>query len=111
MTRKRYIKLKMSEGLSRNEAVQNAREIVEEGLSYQEDYDHDAQCPSFTALQCAQIGEQLVAGVMLGMSTALDAISSVFESAAKAAGQLAESIRKMDPTLISSEIREILSNE
>lgn len=33
MTRKRYIKLKMADGLSRNEANQNAREIVAEGLS------------------------------------------------------------------------------
>lgn len=41
MTRKRYIKLKMAEGLSRNEAALNALEIVAEGLSYQEDYDAD----------------------------------------------------------------------
>lgn len=41
MTRKRYVKLKMAEGLSRNEANRNAREIVAEGLSYQEEYDDD----------------------------------------------------------------------
>lgn len=111
MTRKRYIKLKMSEGLSRNEAVQNAREIVAEGISYQEDYDHDAQCPSFTAKQCAQIGEPLAAGLISGMSTVFTAISNVFENAAKAVNQAAETIRKMEPALISSEIRRILDNE
>ena len=42
MKRKRYIKLKMADGLSRNEAELNAREIVAEGLSYQEDFDRDA---------------------------------------------------------------------
>lgn len=41
MTRKRYIKLKMAEGLSRNEAEQNAKEIAEEGCSYQADYEFD----------------------------------------------------------------------
>lgn len=41
MTRKRYIKLKMAEGLSRNEAAQNAKEIVEERCSYQADYEFD----------------------------------------------------------------------
>ena len=41
MTHKRYVKLKMAEGFSRNEANQKAREIVSEGLSYQGDYNAD----------------------------------------------------------------------
>lgn len=41
MTRKKYIKMKMAEGLSRNEAAQNAKEIAEEGCSYQADYEFD----------------------------------------------------------------------
>lgn len=50
MTRKRYIKLKMAEGLSRNEAALNAREIVAEGLSYQEDYNSDLYATYFKQL-------------------------------------------------------------
>lgn len=38
MTRKRYVKLLMSMGHSRNFANYSAREVVEEGLSYQQDY-------------------------------------------------------------------------
>lgn len=39
MTRKKYVKRLMGEGHSRNEANAMAREVVEEGRSYQEDYD------------------------------------------------------------------------
>ena len=39
MTRKRYIKLLMAQGVSRNEAQAYAREVVAEGISYQQDYD------------------------------------------------------------------------
>lgn len=39
MTRKRYIKLLMARGTSRNEAQAFAREVVAEGISYQQDYD------------------------------------------------------------------------
>ena len=39
MTRKRYIKLLMARGISRNEAQGCAREVVAEGISYQQDYD------------------------------------------------------------------------
>lgn len=39
MTRKRYKKLLMARGISRNEADACAREIVEDGDSYQADYD------------------------------------------------------------------------
>ena len=38
MTRKRYVKLLMSMGHSRNFANYSAREVMKEGLSYQEDY-------------------------------------------------------------------------
>lgn len=39
MTRKRYIKLLMAHGYSRNNANLCAMEIVEEGGSYQQEYD------------------------------------------------------------------------
>lgn len=39
MTRKRYIKLLMAQGVSRNDAQASAREVVVEGISYQQDYD------------------------------------------------------------------------
>lgn len=63
MTRKRYIKLKMAEGLSRNEAVQNANEIAAEGLSYQEDYDADAECLRFAPEQLRIFCESMQAVV------------------------------------------------
>lgn len=39
MTRKRYVKLLMGHGYSRNEANLIAQEIADEGGSYQQDYD------------------------------------------------------------------------
>ena len=39
MTRKRYIKLLMAQGVSRNDAQGCAREVVAAGISYQQDYD------------------------------------------------------------------------
>lgn len=39
MTRKRFIKLLMSQGKSRNEAVQLAQRVTETGYSYQRVYD------------------------------------------------------------------------
>lgn len=39
MTRKRYIKLLMADGFSRNEANIAAREVVESGCTYQDDYE------------------------------------------------------------------------
>ena len=39
MTRKRYVKLLMAQGYSRNEANRSARYAVAEGGSYQEEYD------------------------------------------------------------------------
>lgn len=81
LTRKRYIKLKMAEGLSRNEAVQNAREIVEEGLSYQEDYEYDAECPHLTPAQAINMIEALTNG----LSRDFEAIARAFESLAAAA--------------------------
>lgn len=43
MTRKRYVKLLMAHGVSRNVANLCAQEVVEEGVSYQEDYDAQAK--------------------------------------------------------------------
>lgn len=48
MTRKRYIKLRMAEGLRRNEATLRAKKIVAEGLSYQEGYNCDATIRALT---------------------------------------------------------------
>ena len=38
MTRKRYIKLLMAQGYSRNEAHEFAREVAKRGGSYHDDY-------------------------------------------------------------------------
>lgn len=89
MTRKRYIKLKMAEGLSRNEAVQNAREIVEEGLSYQEDYDHDAELPHLTPEQIQNMVEDLRVGIFTGFGRACEILSVAFENVAAACARIA----------------------
>ncbi len=40
MTRKRFVKLLMAEGYSRNDANDIADEVLEDGFSYAEAYDH-----------------------------------------------------------------------
>lgn len=57
MTRKRYIKLEMADGLSRNEANQNAREIVAEGLSYEKEYYNDPTVIKLTQEQIQALAE------------------------------------------------------
>lgn len=88
MTRKRYIKLKMAEGLSRNEAVQNAREIVEEGLSYQEDYDSD-----LTNLTSEQI-QRIVEPLITGFARMCEVLSVSFK-------HMAEACARIDPAALS----------
>lgn len=70
MTRKRYIKLKMAEGLSRNEAALNAREIVAEGLSYQEDYDAEI---------CANIYKQISLDEYIALAEAVANMVNVIQ--------------------------------
>ena len=53
----------MAEGLSRNEAVRNAKEIVAEGLSYQEDYDADVECLKLAPEQLRMLCESIQAAV------------------------------------------------
>ena len=43
MTRKRFVKLLMAEGYSRNDANDIADEVLEDGYSYAEGYDHIAR--------------------------------------------------------------------
>ena len=76
MTRKRYIKLRMAEGLSRNEATLRAKKIVAEGLSYQEGYNCDATIRALTG--------------------AIDfgSLSAVLAGAAEAIGRMARAICK-----------------
>lgn len=88
MTRKRYIKLKMAEGLSRNEAIQNAREIVEDGLSYQEDYDYDSDLPNLTPEQIQRIAELLITG----FGRACEVLSAAFENLSKTLAHMASEV-------------------
>lgn len=43
MTRKRFVKLLMAEGYSRNDANDIADEVLEDGFTYAEGYDHIAR--------------------------------------------------------------------
>ena len=89
MTRKRYIKLKMAEGLSRNEAALNAKEIVTEGLSYQEDFDADLYDAAYAQLYpydaaLREAVENLCATVLPEMTRAISRLARALNNAIEA---------------------------
>ena len=89
MTRKRYIKLKMAEGLSRNEAALNAKEIVAEGCSYQADYDADLYDAAYAQLYPNEAAfreavETLCATILPEMTRAISRIARALNNAIEA---------------------------
>ena len=96
MTSKRYKKLLMARGISRNEANACAREIVEDGDSYQLDYDRMVAFETFLpGDNYAEMGESVrracdaiaeaapgiieaVARVVVAFAAAVNAFSEVF---------------------------------
>lgn len=84
MTRKRYIKLKMAEGLSRNEAALNAKAIVAEGCSYQEDFDADLYATAYDNAALREAVETLCATVLPELTKAISRIARAFNAAAEA---------------------------
>lgn len=76
----------MAEGLSRNEAAQNAREIVAESLSYQEAYETDLRCANLWATERGDI-EKAVAILKPAIE---NAIENAMETMAKIVEAFAE---------------------
>lgn len=80
MTRKRYVKLLMSMGYSRNVANACARKVVEKGINYQQDYNE--------RLEMAQdlLGPPILTCTSADMQRAFRELS---EAAARAAEKMA----------------------
>ena len=80
MTKKRYVKLLMSMGHSRNDANACACEVAEEGGNYQEDYDALINALDFQSFDFRAWNEALtrMAESMRKVSTALSAACSAF---------------------------------
>lgn len=59
MTRKRYIKLKMAEGFSRNEAALRAKKVELFGMSYREGHIRDAMLRYIRGVAMASIARAI----------------------------------------------------
>ena len=83
MTRKRFIKLLMSQGKSRNEAVQLAQRVTETGYSYQRVYDGLFVTPVWDSLtdflpRMADAFKELGQAVVVAVQTLTQAVSEAF---------------------------------
>lgn len=83
MTRKRFIKLLMSQGKSRNEAVQLAQRVTETGYSYQRVYDGLFVTPVWDSPtdflhRMADAFKELGQAVVVAVQTLTQAMSKTF---------------------------------
>lgn len=101
MTRKRFVKLIMARGYSRNEANELARAVVEDGGSYEREY-----AKIFVALSMLDVMPNFVECIISGIEALMAALPNVMQRISRMIEDFAETISKYDPERLAEALQE-----